>query len=152
ELDARNIKWCGRKFRGFRQNTLGKNEVELRVAVHELLDEPGTGHAVHLNVFACYPFHRSLLMVLDRQSGWLTWYGPLPRPAPVFLGVSGIPQQELQNALRAGARPLNGPNRRTGPSCGTCRTGCPPAPPEKSRSVQSDSAPAQHRVAAPWPH
>src|SRR5215469_6334435 len=61
ELDVRDVEGGSGKTLCFQENLAGRDEVELRVGVHESLDKPRTSDAIDFDALASDPFHGDLL-------------------------------------------------------------------------------------------
>ena len=57
QLHAYNIERYSAETLGFVDNVICVNENKLSLLIHKLLDEPWTGDAIDLHLFASYPLH-----------------------------------------------------------------------------------------------
>src|SRR5207245_212359 len=71
ELDAFHVVRDRAGSRGYLFHLVGRNKEELSLWVHELLDEPGAGHAINLHPLSRHPFH-GMSLFLDQCPSWFS--------------------------------------------------------------------------------
>src|SRR5437867_13018036 len=71
EFDPLHIEGDCSLLRGHGHYLVDRDEQELGLGVHELLDEPGAGHAINLHPLSRHPFH-GMSLFLDQCPSWFS--------------------------------------------------------------------------------